>query len=388
MKKIERNRKLKEEALKTALVKTQQALRFFRKLRSMKEVRDVLEETFRLASQNAHPSEVLRKIDYACERTPDYYGVWQARGKILFQYSNDHRYKSRWKWYRKKAKESLYRALKLHKNDYLSWELLGRIFLQEGNKEDYSECMDEIARISPENEYGMYARAMVEFGRSHLAHEKTQKRKHMQKAMSLLNNSLRYNPRFYLAILAKGQCYFSIGNRRKAKELFLYACDIKPKDGAAFFHLGTLYYTKKDYVKANKMVTQALKLSNGSARVFTLQAQIYFARRKPIRALSALRQALYLNPYFVKAYQVRMAYYKKQKKYTEVAKDYAKLYYIKPYKIEYAYMVSKYIAKSKKKSYYQKAVEYLRKCISTKKYTKYTLRNDADLEPILKLLSK
>jgi len=123
----------------------------------------------------------------------------------------------------------------------------------------------------------------------------------LEKAMSLYDNSLAYNPRSTSSLTGKGMTYYRQGKIKEAEKQLLKALKIEPANDAIYNNLGVLYMAQIEYKKAEKIFLKSLKINPNQEEAYYNLGLIYEAKEDIPQALQMYRRALNVNPDYLPA---------------------------------------------------------------------------------------
>lgn len=118
----------------------------------------------------------------------------------------------------------------------------------------------------------------------------------LEKAMSMYNNSLAYNPRATASLTGKGMTYYKMGKFKQAEKQLLKALKIEPNNDAVYNNLGAIYITQNKYKKAEKTFHKSLRINPNQEEAYYNLGLIYEAKDERFKALQIYQKALNVNP--------------------------------------------------------------------------------------------
>ncbi|KAI4874308.1 hypothetical protein NFI96_001222 [Prochilodus magdalenae] len=184
----------------------------------------------------------------------------------------------------KSAEEQLTLALQLNKHD-MTYMMLGKIYLLEGNTEKAIEIYKNAVEFSPEN-----TELLTTLGLLYMQLGK------YQKAFEHLGNALTYDPNNYKAILAAGSMMQTHGDFDVAMNKYRVAAFAVPESPPLWNNIGMCFFGKKKYVAAISCLKRANYLSPFDWKILYNLGLVHLTMQQYASAFHFLSAAINLQP--------------------------------------------------------------------------------------------
>ncbi|KAJ7998323.1 hypothetical protein DPEC_G00221500 [Dallia pectoralis] len=190
------------------------------------------------------------------------------------------------------AKEQLNIALELSKHD-LTYMMLGKIYLLEGDHDKAIEVYRTAVEFSPEN-----TDLLTTFGLIYLLQGK------YQKAFEHLGNALTYDPNNFKAILAAGSMMQTHGDYDVAMNKYRVAAYAVPESAPLWNNIGMCFFGNKKYVAAISCLKRANYLSPFDWKVLYNLGLVHLTMQQYASAFHFLSAAINLQPKTAELYML------------------------------------------------------------------------------------
>ncbi|KAM9496605.1 BBSome complex member BBS4 isoform 2-T2 [Clarias gariepinus] len=184
----------------------------------------------------------------------------------------------------KSAEEHLNMALQLNKHD-MSYMMLGKTYLLQGDTERSIEIYKSAVEFSPEN-----TELLTTLGLLYMQLGK------FQRAFEHLGNALTYDPNNYKAILAAGSMMQTHGDFDVAMNKYRVAAFTVPESPPLWNNIGTCFFGKKKYVAAISCLKRANYLSPFDWKVLYNLGLVHLTMQQYASAFHFLSAAINLHP--------------------------------------------------------------------------------------------
>lgn len=182
------------------------------------------------------------------------------------------------------AKEHLNTALELNRHD-LTYDMLGKIHLLEGNTEKAIEVYRKAVEFSPEN-----TELLTTLGLLYLQLGV------YQKAFEHLGNALTYEPGNYKAILAAGSMMQMHGDFDVALTKYRVAACAVPESPPLWNNIGMCFFGKKKYVAAISCLKRANYLAPFDWKILYNLGLVHLTMQQYASAFHFISAAVHLQP--------------------------------------------------------------------------------------------
>uniref|UniRef100_A0ABM0MBG2 Bardet-Biedl syndrome 4 protein-like n=1 Tax=Saccoglossus kowalevskii TaxID=10224 RepID=A0ABM0MBG2_SACKO len=183
-----------------------------------------------------------------------------------------------------KAKESLKHAIQCNRHD-LSFIMLGKIFLMEGDLEMAIDVYKRAVEFNPEN-----PELLSTLGLLYLQIGQT------QKAFEHLGNALTYDPSNVKAILAAGCMMQQHGDFEVALTKYRIAAAAVPESPPLWNNIGMCFFGKKKYVAAISCLKRANYLAPFDWKILYNLGLVHLTMQQYASAFHFLSAAINLKP--------------------------------------------------------------------------------------------
>ncbi|XP_008121522.1 Bardet-Biedl syndrome 4 protein isoform X1 [Anolis carolinensis] len=194
--------------------------------------------------------------------------------------------------YFNKAKDQLNNALQLNRHD-LTYMMLGKIYLLEGNKDKAIEVYRKAVEFSPEN-----TELLTTLGLLYL------EREDYQKAFEHLGNALTYDPSNYKAILAAGSMMQTHGDFDVALTKYRVVACAVPESPPLWNNIGMCFFGKKKYVAAISCLKRANYLAPFDWKILYNLGLVHLTMQQYASAFHFVSAAVHLQPKFAELYML------------------------------------------------------------------------------------
>ncbi|XP_017556689.1 Bardet-Biedl syndrome 4 protein isoform X1 [Pygocentrus nattereri] len=184
----------------------------------------------------------------------------------------------------KSAEEQLNMALQQNKHD-MTYMMLGKIYLLEGDTEKAIEIYKNAVEFSPEN-----TELLTTLGLLYMQLGK------YQKAFEHLGNALTYDPNNYKAILAAGSMMQTHGDFDVAMNKYRVAAFAVPESPPLWNNIGMCFFGKKKYVAAISCLKRANYLSPFDWKILYNLGLVHLTMQQYASAFHFLSAAINLHP--------------------------------------------------------------------------------------------
>ncbi|XP_028814222.1 BBSome complex member BBS4 [Denticeps clupeoides] len=184
----------------------------------------------------------------------------------------------------KSAEEQLNLALQLNRHD-LTFMMLGKIYMLEGNTEKAIEVYKSAVEWSPEN-----TDLLTTLGLLYMQHGK------YQRAFEHLGNALTYDPNNFKAILAAGSMMQTHGDYDVAMNKYRVAAYAVPESPPLWNNIGMCFFGKKKYVAAISCLKRANYLSPFDWKILYNLGLVHLTMQQYASAFHFLSAAINLQP--------------------------------------------------------------------------------------------
>ncbi|KAL4622796.1 Bardet-Biedl syndrome 4 protein [Arapaima gigas] len=184
----------------------------------------------------------------------------------------------------KNAEEQLKIALELNKHD-LTFVMLGKMYLLEGNTEKAVEVYKRAVEFSPEN-----TELLTTLGLLYMQLGT------YQKAFEHLGNALTYDPNNYKAILAAGSMMQTHGDFDVAMNKYRVAACAVPESPPLWNNIGMCFFGKKKYVAAISCLKRANYLAPFDWKILYNLGLVHLTMQQYASAFHFLSAAINLQP--------------------------------------------------------------------------------------------
>ncbi|XP_055049033.2 Bardet-Biedl syndrome 4 protein [Misgurnus anguillicaudatus] len=192
----------------------------------------------------------------------------------------------------KSAEERLNLALQLNKHD-MTFVMLGKIHLMQGNKEKAIEVYKSAVEFSPEN-----TELLTTLGLLYLQLGK------YQKAFEHLGKALTYDPSNFKAILAAGSMMQTHGDYDVAMNKYRVAAHAVPESPPLWNNIGMCFFGKKKYVAAISCLKRANYLSPFDWKILYNLGLVHLTMQQYASAFHFLSAAINLRPRMSELYML------------------------------------------------------------------------------------
>ncbi|XP_072408887.1 Bardet-Biedl syndrome 4 protein isoform X1 [Chiloscyllium punctatum] len=183
-----------------------------------------------------------------------------------------------------KAKEYLNCALQTSRHD-LTFMVLGKLHLMEGNTQNAIETYKKAVEFSPEN-----AELLTTLGLLYLQLGM------YQKAFEHLGNALTYNPNNYKAILAAGSMMQTHSDFDVALSKYRVAAHAVPESPPLWNNIGMCFFGKKKYVAAISCLKRANYLAPFDWKILYNLGLVHLTMQQYASAFHFLSAAINMKP--------------------------------------------------------------------------------------------
>ncbi|XP_042329418.1 Bardet-Biedl syndrome 4 protein isoform X2 [Sceloporus undulatus] len=194
--------------------------------------------------------------------------------------------------YFNKAKDQLNNALQLNRHD-LTYMMLGKIHLLEGNKDEAIEVYKKAVEFSPEN-----TELLTTLGLLYL------EREDYQKAFEHLGNALTYDPSNYKAILAAGSMMQTHGDFDVALTKYRVVACAVPESPPLWNNIGMCFFGKKKYVAAISCLKRANYLAPFDWKILYNLGLVHLTMQQYASAFHFIGAAVHLQPKLAELYML------------------------------------------------------------------------------------
>ncbi|XP_062998416.1 Bardet-Biedl syndrome 4 protein isoform X2 [Elgaria multicarinata webbii] len=194
--------------------------------------------------------------------------------------------------YFNKAKDQLNNALQLNRHD-LTYVMLGKIYLLEGNKDQAIEVYTKAVEFSPEN-----TELLTTLGLLYLELEI------YQKAFEHLGNALTYDPSNYKAILAAGSMMQTHGDFDVALTKYRVVACAVPESPPLWNNIGMCFFGKKKYVAAISCLKRANYLAPFDWKILYNLGLVHLTMQQYASAFHFISAAVHLQPKLAELYML------------------------------------------------------------------------------------
>uniref|UniRef100_A0A8D0BT63 BBSome complex member BBS4 n=1 Tax=Salvator merianae TaxID=96440 RepID=A0A8D0BT63_SALMN len=191
-----------------------------------------------------------------------------------------------------KAKDQLNKALELNQHD-LTYMMLGKIHLLEGQSEKAIEVYRKAVEFSPEN-----TELLATLGLLYLELED------YQKAFEHLGNALTYDPSNYKAILAAGSMMQTHGDFDVALTKYRVVACAVPESPPLWNNIGMCFFGKKKYVAAISCLKRANYLAPFDWKILYNLGLVHLTMQQYASAFHFTSAALHLQPKMAELYML------------------------------------------------------------------------------------
>ncbi len=200
--------------------------------------------------------------------------------------------------YWKNGIELFSHALKVTRNNYLAYNNLGNVLLDEGKIKEAIDQYNNALQIIPSYvlSYNNRGTAYAKLGQYQLA-------------MNDCNEAIRLKPDDFLGYFNRGNIYKKIGQYQRAIEDFNKAILLKPDDSSVYFNRGNTYINLGQYKTAIEDFNKAIRLAPASFDIYNNRAFIYIKLGWYQQALEDYSKAILLKPDYTDAYSNRAFLY-------------------------------------------------------------------------------
>ncbi|XP_007432887.1 Bardet-Biedl syndrome 4 protein isoform X1 [Python bivittatus] len=194
--------------------------------------------------------------------------------------------------YFNKAKDQLNNALQLNRHD-LTYIMLGKIYLMEGDRDKAIEVYKKAVEFSPEN-----TELLTTLGLLYLELEI------YQKAFEYLGNALTYDPCNYKAILAAGSMMQTHGDFDVALSKYrIVACAV-PESPPLWNNIAMCFFGKKKYVAAISCLKRANYLAPFDWKILYNLGLVHLTMHQYASAFHFISAAVHLQPKLAELYML------------------------------------------------------------------------------------
>nr|XP_014428638.1 Bardet-Biedl syndrome 4 protein isoform X2 [Pelodiscus sinensis] len=183
-----------------------------------------------------------------------------------------------------KAKDQLNNALQLHRHD-LTYAMLGKIHLLEGDTDKAIEVYKKAVEFSPEN-----TELLTTLGLLYLQLGA------YQKAFEHLGNALTYDPSNYKAILAAGSMMQTHGDFDVALTKYRVVAHTMPESPPLWNNIGMCFFGKKKYVAAISCLKRANYLAPFDWKILYNLGLVHLTMQQYASAFHFLSAAVNFQP--------------------------------------------------------------------------------------------
>lgn len=183
-----------------------------------------------------------------------------------------------------KAKDQLNNALQLNRHD-LTYMMLGKIHLLEGDTEKAIEVYKKAVEFSPEN-----TELLTTLGLLYLQLGV------YQKAFEHLGNALTYDPSNYKAILAAGSMMQTHGDFDVALTKYRVVACAVPESPPLWNNIGMCFFGKKKYVAAISCLKRANYLAPFDWKILYNLGLVHLTMQQHASAFHFISAAIHLQP--------------------------------------------------------------------------------------------
>ncbi|XP_044306471.1 Bardet-Biedl syndrome 4 protein isoform X2 [Varanus komodoensis] len=194
--------------------------------------------------------------------------------------------------YFNKAKDQLNNALQLSRHD-LTYMMLGKIHLLEGQKEQAIDVYKKAVEFSPEN-----TELLTTLGLLYLELEI------YQKAFEHLGNALTYDPSNYKAILAAGSMMQTHGDFDVALTKYRVVACAVPESPPLWNNIGMCFFGKKKYVAAISCLKRANYLAPFDWKILYNLGLVHLTMQQYASAFHFVSAAIHLQPKLADLYML------------------------------------------------------------------------------------
>ncbi len=189
------------------------------------------------------------------------------------------------------ALESFTKAVRLNKEDYVSYNYLAKLALLRQERAlaleffktslEINENQDDILFITGELQdyYGNY-----------------------NKALEFFTSALEINPENIMALIGSARIYSIKKNHQKSSEMFQKAFDLRIDKSAPFYNSGIEHMRKNNSENTISSLTECIKINPAHADAYFELAQYYRHLNRINDALKLLEKIKYLQPHLEKPY--------------------------------------------------------------------------------------
>ncbi|XP_026105434.1 Bardet-Biedl syndrome 4 protein-like [Carassius auratus] len=190
------------------------------------------------------------------------------------------------------AEEQLNLALQLNKHD-LTYMMLGKIHLLQGDTEKATDVYKSAVEFSPEN-----TELLTTLGLLYMQLGK------YQKAFEHLGNALTYDPNNFKAILAAGSMMQTHGDYDVAMNKYRVAAYSVPESPPLWNNIGMCFFGKKKYVAAISCLKRANYLSPFDWKILYNLGLVHLTMQQYASAFHFLSAAVNLRPRMSELYML------------------------------------------------------------------------------------
>ncbi|XP_033022756.1 Bardet-Biedl syndrome 4 protein [Lacerta agilis] len=191
-----------------------------------------------------------------------------------------------------KAKDQLNNALELNRHD-LTYMMLGKIHLLEGQTDKAIEVYKKAVEFSPEN-----TELLTTLGLLYLELEVH------QKAFEYLGNALTYDPSNYKAILAAGSMMQTHGDFDVALTKYRVVACAVPESPPLWNNIGMCFFGKKKYVAAISCLKRANYLAPFDWKILYNLGLVHLTMQQYASAFHFISAAIHLQPKLAELYML------------------------------------------------------------------------------------
>jgi len=105
-------------------------------------------------------------------------------------------------------------------------------------------------------------------------------------------------------LLLRGDIYYRLNGTRVARDSWIRAAELNPKDPLSRNRLAELFLAVRDYLKALKYVNEVLELDASSGEALFLKGYIYLELEDTTNAVRFIAQSIDANPDYFEAYDL------------------------------------------------------------------------------------
>lgn len=186
-----------------------------------------------------------------------------------------------------KLAESLYKKiLKLDKNNFDSFFLLGAVSLEKKNFDEAIQLLNKAIQLRPENpnSYQNLGLAFLELG-------------DFKKAKESLSKAIQIKPDHVDAHFNLGNVYKQMRNFKKAQMFYEKTIEIEPNHASALNNLGNVYKKLGEFLKAISSFNKAILIKPNHVRAYHNLANTFNQLGDSEKAIESLKKVLKYQPY-------------------------------------------------------------------------------------------